>query len=337
MTIGNFPSAVKSVARSTGLAKLYRTVVRTPLNTVRQSIREGGPIEQWRTQRGKEAMREAATELPPLDPPPEDSEGPLRVYFLTGEDFWYQTLFCFVSLQRHCEVRATPVIYGDGTLHEDYRHRIRRVVPWVEFVTSDEVEERLDVHLPASRYPTLRKRRIEYAHLRKLTDFHVGSSNWKLILDSDMLFFDTPSLLINWLRAPQRPIHMIDAGEFYGYSRQLMEELAGAEIPKRLNVGICGLQGDMVEWSALERWCREMNQREHVNYLQEQALTAMLMAGRERIEAPRPEYLTKPSVGEGHSPSVTLHHYVSESKRAYFQHGWRHTLQSLNGESASTR
>jgi hypothetical protein len=49
----------------------------------------------------------------------------------------------------------------------------------------------------------------------------------------------------------------------------------------------------------------------------------MLVAGRERIVAPRPEYLTLPSVEEGRSPSAILHHYVAESKRAYFQHGWR--------------
>lgn len=326
-------SVLKSVARSTGLARVYRTVVRKPLNAIRKSIREGGPIEQWKTRKGKEAMRKAAAELPPLDPPPEDPDGPLRVYFLTGKDFWYQTLFCFVSLQRHCDVRITPVIYGDGSLDERSRNRVHRVVPWAEFVTSAEVEERLNAHLPASEYPTLRERRIEYVHLRKLTDFHAGSSGWKLVLDSDMLFFDTPSLLLNWMRDPQRPIHMVDSGEFYGYSQQLMEELAGAEIPERLNVGICGLRGGMIHWPTLERWCREMNQREQVNYLQEQALTAMLMADRERVTAPRPEYLAKPSVEEGCSPSVTLHHYVAESKRTYFQHGWRYLMdENFRGE-----
>ncbi len=269
-------------------------------------------------------MRDAAANLAPLEPPPEDPSGPLRVYFLTGEDFWYQTLFCFVSLQRHVEVRITPVMYGDGTLGRKSKERIQRVVPWVEFVEREDIETRLNTDLPASEYPTLREQRIDYVHLRKLTDFHAGSTDWKLVLDSDMLFFERPSLLMEWLKGPEYPLHMQDATESYGYSRELMEELAGAPIPERVNVGMVGLQGGMIDWNALEFWCREMDEREQHSYLQEQALTAMLMAGHERTVAPRPEYLTLPSVEEGRSPSATLHHYVAESKRAYFQHGWRH-------------
>jgi len=335
--VNDSPSAIKSVARATGLAKLYRRFVRRPLNRIRKSIREGGPIEQWKTRKGHDAMRTAAAEFPPLSSPPTPADGPRNVYFLSGEDFWDQTLFCFVSLQRHVETRITPVIYGDGTLGEEARRHIRRVVPWAEFVGRATIEERLDEHLPVSEYPTLRERRLEYVHLRKLTDFHAGSTGWKLVLDSDMLFFDRPSLLMEWLKEPDGPLHMRDAEESYGYSRELMEELAGAPIPERVNVGMVGLRSDEIGWDALEHWCRAMNEREHHSYLQEQALTAMLVAGRERTVAPRPEYLTLPSVEEGRSPSATLHHYVAESKRAYFQHGWRHIFREAPGEHRRPR
>ena len=317
-------STLKSLARAAGVAKLYHTVVRRPVKTVKKSIQEGGPIQQWKTRKEQEEMREAAKNLSALKPPPEASGGRREVYFLSGQDFWYQTLFCFVSLQRLAEERITPIVYGDGTLGAEAKARIRRVVPWVEFVERESIEARLDAHLPVSKYPTLRERRLDYVHLRKLTDFHAGSTGWKLILDSDMLFFRRPSLLIEWLSSPDHPLHMLDAVESYGYSRELMEALAGAPIPPRVNVGIVGLRSEMINWETLEYWCRTMNEREQVSYLQEQALTAMLVANGERTVAPRPEYLTLPSVEEGRSPSVTLHHYVAESKRTYFQHGWRH-------------
>lgn len=335
MQVDDFYSLLKSVARKTGLAWVKHWLYRVPKNTIKTSIREGGPIEQWKTRRGREAMREAAATLPPLTPPPSPSDGARKVYFLTGENFWYQTLFCFVSLQQHVERRITPVIYGDGTLDDEPREQIRRVVPWAEFVGREEIENRLDTFLPSSEFPTLRERRLEYVHLRKLTDFHAGSTGWKLVLDSDMLFFDRPSLIIEWLGNPERPLHMRDAVESYGYSRELMEELADASLPERVNVGMVGLRSEMIDWNALEHWCREMNEREKSSYLQEQALTAMLFAGRDRAVAPRPEYLTLPSVEEGRSPSATLHHYVAESRRAYFQYGWRHVLQSLEEEGIS--
>ena len=45
--------------------------------------------------------------------------------------------------------------------------------------------------------------------------------------------------------------------------------------------------------------------------------------------APEADYVVLPSVEEGRQPSVVLHHYVAESKRSYFQHGWRHVLPGL--------
>jgi hypothetical protein len=335
MPVDESPSAIKTAARATGLAKLYRLLVRRPLNRVQKSIREGGPIEQWKTRRGQKAMREAAANLQPLSPSPSPTGRTWKVCFLSGKDFWYQTLFCFVSLQRQVETRITPVVYGDGTLGTEPRSHIRRVVPWVEFVGRKEIENRLDDCLPPSEYPTLRERRLEYVHLRKLTDFHAGSTGWKLVLDSDMLFFDRPSLLIEWMRSPEQPLHMRDAVESYGYSRELMEELTDAQIPERVNVGMVGLRSETIDWDVLEYWCREMNEREKSSYLQEQALTAMLVAGQERTVMPRPDYLTLPSVEEGKSPSATLHHYVAESKRAYFQYGWRQVRQSMVEEGVS--
>ena len=337
MPADDTPSIIKSVARATGLAKLYRLCVRRPLNLARKSIREGGPIEQWKTRRERETMREVAAELPPLSPPPRSSDGPLKVHFLTGSEFWDQTLFCFVSLQRHCDERITPVIYGDGSLDSEAKTRIRRVVPWAEFVVRSEIEDRLDACLPVSEYPALRERRIDYVHLRKLTDFHAGRTGWTLVLDSDMLFFDRPALLLDWLKDPEHSLHMLDAEESYGYSRELMEDLAEAPIPERVNVGMVGLRSEQIDWGTLEYWCRTMNEREHHSYLQEQALTAMLVAGRERTVAPRPEYLTLPPVAEGRSPSATLHHYVAESKRAYFQYGWRHVAEQRLDEKSVPR
>ena len=317
-------STLKSIARSIGLDTAYHVLYRKPKGRIQKSLREGGPIQQRKTDQARLEMKAAAPSLPPLSPRPDDPDGRLKVYFLTGKNFWYQSLFCYYSLQQHADVQVTPVFYDDGSLTKTDCDTIQQVVPWAEFVLRDAIEERLDAYLPADRYPTLRERRIDYDHLRKLTDFHAGESGWKLVLDSDMLFFDTPTVVLDWLRAPRGPFHMLDSEETYGYSRELMESLAGAPIPERLNVGFCGLRSDAVDWGELEHWCRRMLEVKGPSYVQEQALAAMLMAGRDRTVAPRPAYLTKPSVEEGRSPTATLHHYVAESKRAYFQHGWRH-------------
>ena len=59
----------------------------------------------------------------------------------------------------------------------------------------------------------------------------------------------------------------------------------------------------------------------------EQALVAMLVARAQSCAvAPAADYVTKPGRAEGVAPTAMMHHYVAESKRWYFRHGWRRVL-----------
>jgi hypothetical protein len=307
-----------------GAGEVARRYYHRPLDNLKATILEGGPLERRRTERGRADMIEAARTLRPLLP----KEGPpqLDVSFLSGERYWYQTLFCLYSLQLCCEGQVAATIYDDGSLGEAHQALIRRAIPWIKFVLTAQIEAQLDRHLPTNLFPALRARRIAYPHLRKLTDIHPGRHGWTLVLDSDMLFFRSPTALLKWAVAPDRPCHMIDAERAYGYSKLLMRELGGCEEPDRVNVGICGLRSERIRWEALDFWCRATIEREGVSYLQEQALTALLLAGQPAIRLPADDYRVRPSASEGRNPTAVLHHYVAESKRAFFQYGWRRVV-----------
>ncbi len=293
------------------------------MSTVKQSIQEGGPLEQWRTRRGKEEMIEAAEQLPEMAPPPPPPE-PMKVHFLTGSDHWYQSLFCFLSLQRFCDDRIIPVLYSDGSLSESYREKFQRVVPWAEIQTIDDIKDRLNDALPKSQYSLLREWRHIQPLTRKITDLHAGEEGWKLLLDSDMLFFRKPQFLIDYLRQPESPCYMVDIDTHYGYSPQLRYRLVDSPIPEAVNIGIFGLKSDEVDFDQLQKWLQIMVKEEGSSYNITQGLSSLIFAGRDCEVAPPGEYVVLPSLEEGKSPSATLHHYVAESKRAYFQHGWRH-------------
>jgi hypothetical protein len=247
------------------------------------------------------------------------------VYFLTGRSFWYQTAFCARSLLIHAGRPLCVGVLDDGTLTSGDARLLERVLPGVKILWASETQGRLDEHLPAARFPTLRRRRLVYPHLKKLTDVHAGGTGWKLVLDSDMLFHRRPDFLMDWLENPTQPCHMIDVESAYGYSRGLMTELAGGPIPDRLNVGVCGLRSDLIDWERLEAWCSTLLEREGSHYLQEQALTAMLLANSPRVATPEKDYLVHPDRAETQSPTAILHHYVAESKAWYFRFGWRHS------------
>lgn len=315
---------LRNIAKAMHLGPLALRVYHRPLARIAQSIAEGGPLEQRRTERARREMVVAAESLSPLIAP--DGEASVEVSFLSGKNFWWQTLFCVLSLQTHSPIRVVPVVYDDGTLDESIWFAFSRVVPWARLITAAESETQLDAHLPSTRFPVLRSRRLNYPHLRKLTDVRAGRVGWTVVLDSDMLVFRRPQALLNWLVAPDRPCCLVEHSSFYGYSPKLMHELAGGEPPPRVNVGICGLRSDAIDWERLEYWCREMLEREGAHYLQEQALTAMLLTHQVCLRLEAPDYIVMPSVEEGRSPSAALHHYVSSSKRSYFQHGWRRSL-----------
>jgi hypothetical protein len=221
-----------------------------------------------------------------------------------------------------------PVVLDDGTLDKSMQDALRRVFPHIRFDLRPAIEERLDRCLPASRFPTLRRHRLVYPHLRKLTDVHAGLTGWRLVLDSDMLFFRKPAFLLDWLADPQRPVHMIDVAPSYGYSPALLGELAGAPLAERLNVGVIGLQSNAVDWDRLEAWCRTLLEQHGSHYLLEQGLTAMLLAGQACAAAPEADYVALPSSREVRQPRAVMHHYVAESKTAYFRYGWRRVLAS---------
>ncbi|MDX2215598.1 MAG: hypothetical protein SFY66_20215 [Oculatellaceae cyanobacterium bins.114] len=282
------------------------------------------PVRRAIDEQARIQMEQAAYQLPPITLDPGDR--PFEIYFLSGARFWYQTCFCAYSMIQQAQVYLRPVIYDDGTLEAIHRNAISRIFPDVRIVSYDTINQQLDQHLPSTRFPWLRSRRLNYPNLRKLTDIHINSSGWKLVLDSDMVFFRKPTFLLEWLRSPQSPCHMVDIDNAYGYSAALMRELAGTPIPNQINVGICGLQSDSLDWDELEYWCKTLIERECTNYYQEQAMIAMLMARAPRAIASASDYIVLPTRQEAQQPKAVLHHYVADSKPWYFRYGWQHVM-----------
>jgi hypothetical protein len=307
-----------------------------PVGLVRTSFAEGGPWEQRRTECGRQEMIAAAHTLPILSSPTVDHGW--RVAFLSGERFWYQSLFCFVSLQMQVPARITPVIFDDGTLTDETRRYIRRVVSWVTFQSFEAIEDRIERLLPSASFPFLRARRSGFPLLRKLTDIHLGAPDWTLFMDSDMLFFRRPDALIEWFSHP-RPIFMQDIGTWYGYSAELMKELARVPVPEGVNSGLYALYGPSIDWEQVEYWCRSQLERQGPHYFQEQALTALILGRSNATPLAKADYIVMPNLEEGYAPSAVLHHYVAASKRSYFQHGWRRIAAAItlkaSGEGVS--
>ncbi len=266
-------------------------------------------------------MEAAARTLPIL--PAEDESKPLQLHLLTGKRFWYQTTFCLWTFARHSGHQLAPVIYDDGTLTAEYSDPLARLFPAASFRSQPDIIARLDAELPAARFPFLRERWQNFPLMRKLIDIHLGQAGWKLFMDSDLLFFRRPQFLLDWLSEPVRPLHALDCETSYGYPLAIMDELAGAPVGELVNSGLTGLNSSTFDWEKLEYWCKKLIERQGTHYFLEQALTAMLVAGRDCSIASAADYVTKPEGDEARDCRAVMHHYVATSKKWYFRHCWR--------------
>jgi hypothetical protein len=291
---------------------------------LKASIAAGGPVEQWRDQSARAEMAAAVARLEKQTLPP--ATGSPEVHFLTGARFWDQTAWCLYTLQAQAGMNFPTVFHDDGSADTAVRGRLDRLFPQARWQSEAEASADLGRFLPAARYPTLHGRWRVYPNIRKLLDVHAGRRGWRLVLDSDMLFFRRPDFLLHWLRQPDRPLYMVDVQDSYGYSRELLESLAGTPVPFRLNVGICGLCSDAIDWDRLEGWCRRLQETAGTSYYLDQALIAILCSVQRCAVAPAEDYVVLPSEAECREPRAVLHHYVAGSKRGYFRHAWKVAL-----------
>lgn len=287
-----------------------------------KKIIRNGLFNSVSIEKGRKAMVKASAALKINEPASNAAE----VYFLTGKKFWPLTAFCMYSLSKQSGNKLRSIFIDDGSLDDVLIQTMRLQFPGCIIKTSAQIEADIKTYLPVSKYPVINKKRAIYPHIKKLTDVHAGSKGWKLVLDSDMLFFKYPAKMLKWLESPEQPFFLYDPIYSYHYSLKLMEQFAGNTIIPNLNVGAIGLKSESIDWDKLETWIAQLEEKEGTNYLLEQALSAMLVAGDEPIIADKKDYIVMPERNEVEHPSATLHHYVAGSKEWYYKKAWQQVI-----------
>jgi glycosyltransferase involved in cell wall biosynthesis len=305
------------------LQQAINFLYRNPRSKLQKYSRFGGYFNYRSMMNARKEMERRSMELPPVT---SYADG-LPVYFLTGKNYLYQTLYCIQSLVKASTAHFEFILVDDGSFDSALIETMAKQLPAARVITAEQINENLQKVLPEVNYPYLRKKREVYPHLRKLTDVHtIPHNKWKLVLDSDMLFWRQPVEIISWLKDPQHPLHMVDCTEAYGYSQELMELLAGSTVKPLLNVGAIGLKSAAIDWNKLENWIKTMEEQEGGSYYLEQALSAMLIGNTHTTVLKAEAYIVNPSKNQIKNKTGILHHYVDLSKEGYFKQAWKHFL-----------
>lgn len=256
------------------------------------------------------------------------SDTTFEVSFMTGAHHWYQTALCSWSLQRQISSGLAVEILDDGTLTREQGNRLMELNQQCRIISKAEADSRVEQFLPHRRYERLHQWRERQMLFRKLVDTHVGHSEWRLFLDSDMLFFQPPTELVAWWKSPDCCIFQTDCWESYGYSRELIQSLIGQQMIAAANIGIFSLKGADIDWDEVQHWLQKLEDAEGSRYNVTQCVTTMLMSRQPHKRLDAGAYLVFP--GPGRPPpdsSRILEHYVADAKPWYFGHAWRNLVQ----------
>lgn len=281
----------------------------------------------WHLWRGRRDLAAAIAALPaPVAPP----GTPVPLHYLTGKRYVPLTSVALLSAQAHFGRPVQPVLYDDGSLDADDIATFRRLFPLTRVFIKEELAAALDRVLPESRFPFLRKIRLGYIHLRKLTDVGVSSPSWNIVSDSDVFFFRHPAALLAAADA-RRACHMVDCMTSYGTPTAFLDELAGTPLHPRVNVGLCHFDAAAIDWDYVEHCAAAILARHGFSYYLEQALTAILLARARAEPLDADQYLVYPTPEQARAPAQIALHYVDRSYLSLYRYGWRQVL------AASTR
>lgn len=279
--------------------------------------------DRFLTGLGNLQMQRAARRLPPLLT--QKKRGPVEIHFFTGDEFWHQTCFCAYSLLLHSPALAGVVFHGDASLKREQVATLRRIFPDVQFNSFWRLKPKLDSNFPEETFPAIHQGNRHHIVMRKLTVVHGGdSSGWKLCVDSDMIFFKKPTLLLDWLNSPTVPCYMQGREREFGYSEEAMSGLVDGEIPATMNTGIFGFNTSAIDWKRMEYWAQSLLNKGGLRYLIEQALSGLLVAGKPYLELPNSDYHLCPTVAEAIKPTAVMHHYAGHTRPLLFRYAWRH-------------
>lgn len=251
----------------------------------------------------------------------------LNVSLLTGRRFYAESIIAALSFARESRRPCNFHFYDDGTLGTAEAGALSRWFPTARIHLHDEADRRLAVRLPPKQFPVLNALRDVFVLTKKLTDVGTDASDGRIYLDSDVLFFREPLTLLRLVDG-RRPCHLVDTVQSYGVPKEYLDELSGTIVHEKVNTGLYFLNMEVIDWTFLEDAARSLLCRFGYSYFLEQSLAALLLA-RERSVALDDSYLVLPDPAECRHPTKTLHHYVNQSRWAFYVNGWKALKQEL--------
>jgi hypothetical protein len=221
--------------------------------------------------------------------------GAVELHMLLHHARIYEGLWGLYSFAHFSRQPTHIFVHNDGSLTNADTSLISRILPGCAIIARHLADTQVLDFLDSEQLPRCAAmRRSSFVLSLKLFDpFVFAQQDEFILMDSDVLFFDTPDALLE----SKDNLYSVDVGYDYGYgynlSRDELAELLGRPCIERLNSGVVKARRDAVDFHRVERHLEYMANTDSWSHYAEQTLWAIEMTLSNALPLP-PSYAICP-------------------------------------------
>jgi len=204
-----------------------------------------------------------------------DVSGPIECHLLTSKGDWLNAIWSLKSFFFYTKRRYPVCIHEDGSLPETARQAFREHFPSARLILRTEADAAISSRLKG--FPQCEAFRDRHPLAIKVFDFsHFLNADRMFLFDSDLVFFDFPTDLINRLEDPDYKMNSVNAdiATAYNTTPALVENRFRHRLIERFNSGLGLIHKASMDWQWFEEYLSLPGIFEH-HWRTEQTLYAL--------------------------------------------------------------
>jgi len=276
---------------------------------------EGGLRASWFRDRVRPQILQTPSMLLPL-------ASDYEIHVLTSIHDWLNLIWALKSFLYFSRTRTALCIHEDGSLTPEICDILATHFVGARIISRSQADE--EVLPPLAEFPRCQKLRSENNLSLKVFDLrHYAQASRVLLLDSDVLTFEKPDVLLASLNdASPRNRFNRDIADAYTSDRSALANEFGFEVAPRFNSGVCTIQLESLKLDWIEQFLRSGLLAGHF-WLIEQTLFCLCSSrfGCEPFPEPYDVVLSRGIEGK------PLKHYVGAIRQRMYAEGIRHLVR----------
>jgi len=178
-------------------------------------------------------------------------DGPVEVRALTWRRDWKNMVWALKSFYHFAGVDY-PLHLHDGGLSPQQVPKLLAHFPDAIFVGREEADRRVAEMLRERELTRCLEYRLKNPSTRKLFDFFMFSdAEYIISIDSDIVFFDRPDLLLVPPEGVDKNRYNRDSAPWYSMTPEELERAFGIRPPERINSGLSIIRNATVDFEAI--------------------------------------------------------------------------------------